>query len=161
MASKTVGKEYWIGAARGGIGYFVKNCPHCGESIYLEGEYERNELAVALPRPGVWTTMTYYMRQRVRVPRLTLDWGPRPVEADRTALSERLEVFRTGFAGLDVKAFNRDFFERKHADQGGVAALEEMIMKKTGPSEIGRRFGISPQRAGQIIHAYREAVAIA
>ncbi|NTW89574.1 MAG: hypothetical protein HGB37_01505 [Candidatus Moranbacteria bacterium] len=158
MASKTIGKAYWIGAQKGGFGYFVKYCPHCGESIYLEGEYEMTEMVAALPSVSFRRKAVQYLRQRVRLPRLVLSWGPTEIEAERTILDERMSIFQEAYTGLDVKAFNRDFFDRRYQAQGGVARLEQLIQKKTGPTEIARVFGISAQRAGQIVRAYRLAV---
>lgn len=158
MALKKIGRAEYLGSNVGGVGYFVKYCPGCGEKIYLmEGNGELEEFLIASYVPRLWKLLKAWMRPRLWIPKfhLQVEWqNPRELEVVR--LNERIELSdNKKLVFHDPKKFSRKFFEKKYSGFGGIKKLEEMIGDKLSSGAIGNWFGFSRQRAFAIIKAYR------
>ncbi len=163
MACRKVGQQDYLGAVRG-TGYFVKYCPCCREKIYLEGDYELSEFLAAVPRHSVLTKLQLFVKSRVRIPTIRVEWKT-AVEKELETMNKRIEYANAitrseSMALVDTKKFNRNFFDEKYSVSGGVAALESLIARKAQPHEIAQHFGFSKQRAQQISIAYRQKLAV-
>lgn len=156
MANKKIGRAEWLGSNQGGMGHFVKYCPHCREKIYLVGD-EMNEFLLASYVPRLWQLIKHYLKIRVQLPKIhfNLEWQ-NPREEEIKMLNQKIELSDNKKLVLhDPKLFSRTFFEKKYSAVGGIKQLEHMVEAKYTPTAIGQWFGFSRQRAFNILQSYK------
>jgi hypothetical protein len=156
MSFKKIGRGEYLGCNQGGMGYFVKYCPHCHDKVYLVSD-ELREFLLSTYVPRLFDLIKNYLRLRMRFPKikLSLQWE-NPKEVDVIVLNERIELSQNkNLKMLNPKKFSRNFFEQKYSLRGGISKLENMIKEKATPTQIGEWFGFSRQRAFNILQSYQ------
>lgn len=67
-------KADWLGARNGGQGHFIKYCPCCNEKVYLMHGSEFDRFLVAVKAYRLQLNVAHYIRRRLHLPKLKLDW---------------------------------------------------------------------------------------
>lgn len=159
MAKKQIGRREWLGVKKGGYGYFVKYCPNCNKHIYLYGkEFEGFFTKVKADIPSLIKLQINRLKRSIHLPRLRVEWQAKSI--DNLAYDDRVEIhnnfYESNKIDMAYKKFNKEYFDQKHKDKGGLKKLEKMIKRGAYHKDIAAYFGLSKQRIHQIVMAYKE-----